>query len=93
MFQIAIIFATGFLIGAAVLACTLLPWILRWKSEHEAMGDALEATHDRMRSNEKNRAIAQKQYMAANKKLDEAQIEIERLRQEQLKAWGIPESY
>lgn len=86
-------FAIGFVVGAVVLVCTLLPIILRWKAEHEAMGDALENTHSRMKNSEKNRAIAQKQFLTAHKKLEEAETEIERLRQEQLKAWGIPERY
>lgn len=86
-------FVIGFVVGAVVLVCTLLPMIYRWRAEHEAMADALDMTHDRMRSNEKSRAVAQRQFLATHKKLEEAQGETERLRQEKLNAWDIPESY
>lgn len=86
-------FAMGFVVGAVVVGCSLWPLLVRWKTEYDAMAEALDATHDRMRNNEKNRALAQKQVIAAHKQLEQAHIEIERLRQEQLKAWGIPDQY
>lgn len=79
-------FAVGFVVGAIVVACTFWPVVARWRKEYDAMADALDATHGKMRSSEKGKAVAQKH-------LEKANDEIERLRQEKLGAWGIPESY
>jgi parvulin-like peptidyl-prolyl isomerase len=91
--SLAILVAIGFLMGAFVTAMSLLTIVGRHKLENIRMKSLLEAASLKNLQIDKQRAIMTKRLIDSHTENQLLKRKIDNLRDQKLKAWGVPEKF